>query len=295
MSLYCDLDLGNSIPIFSHGITSWWCITIPSLVTKGTAVLKTSFRQTLILTVHTKQSNIFTVKALAYGDLPPVLLWLWNIHSKDSRNGHIFYYICDTEDSKTNLYAWHSSSWWCTTKPRLVTKGWAVQTISRQNLDTCIKEFMDIVTPVCPPPPPSLQGVWKCTEAGDLCPIYYMILIFKSGIFPLPSTGTIICIDFRTVVRLFSPLLECVLWSAPPPIWNCPFTCIAILNKTNKEKKNVPPHLYWPLIQLAGCFTLKSILWQQGFQSCNIMRPKKLPHKCRYEMTMEDDIHNMQL
>ena len=171
LSLHCDLDLGNSTLIFSQGITSWWCITIPSLVTKGTAVLKTSFRQTLILTVHTKQSSIFTVKTLAYGDLPPVLLWLWNNHSfKRQQKWSYFYYICDTEDSKTNLYAWHSSSWWCTTMPRLVTKGWAVQTISRRNLDTCIKEFMDIVTPVCFPPSPLHYGGMKMHRGRGFVP-----------------------------------------------------------------------------------------------------------------------------
>ena len=38
--LTCDLDLNDSSPIFLHDTDSWWCTTIPSLVTNSAAVQK---------------------------------------------------------------------------------------------------------------------------------------------------------------------------------------------------------------------------------------------------------------
>ena len=47
--LNCGLDLEDSNPFFSYDSPSlWWCITIPSLVTKGAAVQKIRSEQTLI-------------------------------------------------------------------------------------------------------------------------------------------------------------------------------------------------------------------------------------------------------
>ena len=44
---WCGLQLEDSKAIFLHGAGSWWCITIPCLVTKDSTILKVSSRQTL--------------------------------------------------------------------------------------------------------------------------------------------------------------------------------------------------------------------------------------------------------
>ena len=46
ISPYCDLDLENSKPTFSHDIGPWCCITTPCLATKGSAVQKIPCRWT---------------------------------------------------------------------------------------------------------------------------------------------------------------------------------------------------------------------------------------------------------
>ena len=69
MSPRCGRDLEDGKPIFLHDTGPWWCITIPSLVAKGSAVEEISSRWTftgilnltLILTLTTtEQSNLFT-------------------------------------------------------------------------------------------------------------------------------------------------------------------------------------------------------------------------------------------
>ena len=67
MSTHCDLDLKDSKPIFLHDTGPWWWITIPSLVTEGSAVEEKSsgwtftkiwtFSVSLILTTI-QQSNL---------------------------------------------------------------------------------------------------------------------------------------------------------------------------------------------------------------------------------------------
>ena len=47
MSTYCGLQTEDSKAIFLHGTGSWWCITIPCLVTKDSTIQKISSRQTL--------------------------------------------------------------------------------------------------------------------------------------------------------------------------------------------------------------------------------------------------------
>ena len=37
---------------------------------------------------------------------------------------------CNLENNILIFFIWHSGSWWCTTMPNLVMKGWAIQKIS---------------------------------------------------------------------------------------------------------------------------------------------------------------------
>ena len=126
--------------------SSWWCITIPSLVIKCKAVYKISYRRTLTiwpLTVTLTMNAViqsFSQDTLAYDDVSSDQVWLpknQQFRRYSSRKSHILITwalaVTLTLKIANNFFpAWHSGSWCCTTIPSLVTKRSAVQKISGQ-------------------------------------------------------------------------------------------------------------------------------------------------------------------
>ena len=94
---------------------------------------------------------LFTQHTPAYDDVLSHYIWLQKDQQfrRHGRNSHIWLNEPSlwpwTWRQQTNLFAWHSGSWWCITIPSLVTEGAAAEEImSRWTFTVILNLFCDL-------------------------------------------------------------------------------------------------------------------------------------------------------